>query len=327
VASQILKIDNPKVSVIMEGFLFMHGKGDYGGVITSQANSLTIRECRFLDNLADYGAVIYQKGGNLNIEDSTFEHNNATVWGAVIYDEDGNMQVRSSEFNQNPGSYVIFVNGIESKQALVAIIGCNVSRNPGPYSTLSSGFGGVIVCENSTSLIDRCTIKGNRALVSTSTFLGGITAGLRFGGSDVTLNDTLIEGNEALYVPAISIGGGCKAMINCCTITGNRALSVLYKGNQVDGDVAGISIAMGSKVTMDDVSISNNQLDGECAAISNSGTLNLENVRIYGKTAGNTSAIYNNRFGTLIYGENVQIYDNEAPKDILSLGRTEMAFD
>ena len=327
-ASQILQIDNPKASVnIMGGFLFTNSRGGFGGAIASKAKSLTVRNCRFSDNLAEYGAAIYQKGGNLQVRDSTFEGNNASIWGAAIYDEGGDMQVESSVFIQNPGYLVIYANGTQPKQAQVSIRDCDISVNPGPYNEKSSGFGGAIVCENSTSLIDRCTIKGNRALVSTPTFLGGITAGLRFGGSDVTLNDTLIEGNEALYVPAISIGRGCKVMMNRCTITGNRALSVPYKNELVSGDVAGISIAIGSKVIMDDVSISNNQLDGECAAISNSGILSLKNVRIYGNTAGNISAIRTSKNGKLIFGKDVQIYGNKAPKDVYSEGPVEMDFD
>ena len=134
--SQILKIDNPKVNVTMENFLLMHGKGDYGGAITSQAKSLTIKDCRFLDNLANYGAAIYQKGGNLRIMDSTFERNNATGWGAAIYDEGGDMQVESSKFTQNPGYHVICVNGTQPKKVKVSIIDCNVSNNPGPYNDM-----------------------------------------------------------------------------------------------------------------------------------------------------------------------------------------------
>jgi hypothetical protein len=78
---------------------------------------------------------------------------------------------------------------------------------------------------------------------------------------------------------------------------------------------------------MDDVSISNNQVEGECAAISNSGILSSKNVRVYGNTASNISAIRNTRYGKLIYGKNVQIYGNDAPKDVYSEGPVEMNFD
>ena len=78
---------------------------------------------------------------------------------------------------------------------------------------------------------------------------------------------------------------------------------------------------------MDDVSISNNQVGGECAAISNSGTLSLKNVRIYGNTAGNISSIRNSKHGRLIFGKDVQIYGNEAPQDVYSEGPVKMDFD
>jgi hypothetical protein len=211
-----------------ENFLFIHGRGDYGGAITSQAGSLTVRDCRFLDNLANYGAAIYQKGGNLNVEDSTFEGNNATIWGAAICEESGDMQVESSKFTQNPGSLVICANGTRPRQAMVLIRDCNISDNPGPYTTRSSGFGGAVACKNSTTLIDHCTIKGNKALVMTSTFLGGANAGLVFVGSNVILNDTLIEGNEARFMPAVDVGQNSTVVINRCSIKENRALSIIF---------------------------------------------------------------------------------------------------
>ena len=88
------------MSVTLKNFLVMHGKGDYGGAITSQAQSLTIKDCRFLDSLANYGAAIYQKGGELQIMDSTFEGNNATIWGTAIYDEGGDI-LRSMPYCQD----------------------------------------------------------------------------------------------------------------------------------------------------------------------------------------------------------------------------------
>ena len=48
---------------------------------------------------------------------------------------------------------------------------------------------------------------------------------------------------------------------------------------------------------MNDVTISNNRTEGEVGAISNAGTLTLKNVRIYGNTADNYSAIPNTKVG------------------------------
>ncbi len=141
-----------------------------------------------------------------------------------------------------------------------------------------------------------------------------------FGSSDVILNDTVIEGNEALYVPAIYIGHDSNVEINRYDITDNRALSALYQGERVDGDMAGVAIVTSSEVSMDDVYIINNKADGECAAISNAGTLNLNNVRIYGNTASNYSAIRILREGRVNMGKDVKIFDNNAPQDVHSEG-------
>ena len=71
---------------------------------------------------------------------------------------------------------------------------------------------------------------------------------------------------------------------------------------------------------MDDVTISNNQVEGEVGAISNSGALSLKNVRIYGNTASNYSAIYNSKIGRANIETDVQIFDNHAIQDIYSEG-------
>ena len=115
-----------------------------------------------------------------------------------------------------------------ARQAQVLIRDCNVSNNPGPYNDMCVGFGGAVACANSTTLIEHCTVKGNRALVNTLTFIGGVNAGLGFANSDVTLNDTLIEGNEALYVPAVDVGQNSTVVINRCNIKENRALSIIF---------------------------------------------------------------------------------------------------
>lgn len=310
--SQILQIDNPKASVTIKNFLLMHGSRDYGGAIASQAKSLTIRDCRFLDSSAECGAGIYQKGGNLQVMDSTFERNNASILGAAIYDEGGDMQVESSKFTQNSGSRVIYVKGAQPKQAQVLIKDLNVSYNPGPYNKRNTGFGGAIACSNSTTLIDHCTIKGNKALVMRPDFLGGITAGLDFAGSNVTLNDSTIEGNEALFAVAICIVGDSYAEINRCNIKRNHALRVLYQGNYLGGNDAGIAIQTGSKAVMNDVIVEGNLADGNSSAIGNSGIVNLnEGTIITRNTAKNHSAIENSEPGIINIHDGVHIFNNQ----------------
>ena len=217
----------------------------------------------------------------------------------------------SSKFTRNPGSRVIIINGTQPKQAQVSIRESDVSNNPGPYSGQNCSFGGAIVCRNSTTLIEHCTIKGNKALVITPTFLGGGNAGSDIGSSDVTLNDTLIEGNEALYVPAIFIAQNSTVMINRCTIAKNHALRVLYNSVYIGGADAGIAIGPGSEVTMDDVIIADNRADDNSSAISNSGIFNLkEGAVITRNTAKNYSAIGNSELGIVNIQEGGCIFNN-----------------
>ncbi len=323
--SQILQVDNPKVSVNVEKFLFMYGKGDYGGAITSQAQSLTIKDCRFLDSLANYGAAIYQKGGKLQIEDSTFEGNNATIWGAAIYGNSGDVQMESSKFTQNPGCHVICFNGSRPRRVNVSIRECSVTDNPGAYNEHGTGLGGAIACANSTTLIDRCTIKDNKALVITPLFLGGGNAGLLFSGSNVVLNDTLIDGNEALNAAAICALYDSKVEVNHCNIRKNHAQSVLFSGKYRGGEGSGIVIDESSEVTMNGVTLEGNIADGEVGAISNAGELNLNAGTVIAKnTARRYSGLYSSESGVVNINKTVSIYDNvdkqQPPQSIHSEG-------
>lgn len=90
---------------------------------------------------------------------------------------------------------------------------------------------------------------------------------------------------------------------------------------------AGISIVTGSEVAMNDVTISNNRTEGEVGAISNAGTLTLKNVRIYGNTADNYSAIPNTKSGTLNIADGVQVFNNNTARGILSEGILRMDFN
>jgi hypothetical protein len=308
-ASQILKIDNPKASVTMENFVFMRASGDYGGAISSQAKSLTIRDCRFLDNSANYGAGIHQKGGILQVMDSTFEGNNASIWGAAIHVDGGDIQAVSSKFTQNPGRHVISVNGTQPNQAKVSIKGCEVSNNPGPYGTFCDPAG-AIACVNSTAIINRCTIEGNKALINTKMTLCGINAGLYLVSSNVTLNDTLIERNEAIDRTAMDISKS-NVMMNHCSISRNRARSIFFDGTYRPCYVAGVYIDPKSEVTMEDVTFEGNIADGDYGAIANSGTLNVgRDVVISRNTANRYSAFYNLETGIMNMRSKLHMLDN-----------------
>ena len=219
--------------------------------------------------------------------------------------------MKSSVFTRNPGYHVICFNGTQPRQGQVSIIDCNVSNNPGQYNIRGSSTGGAIACANSTTQIDHCIIKGNRALVMTPQVIGGGNAGLVFVESDVSLNDTLIEGNEALNAAAICVLSGSKVEMNRGAIQGNHAQSVLFAGKNIGGEGSGIVIDESSEVTMNGVTLEGNIADGEVGAISNAGELNLNAGTVITKnTAKRYSVLENLASGTININKDVRIHSN-----------------
>ena len=163
--TQILNIDNHEANVAVKNILFTHGNGSDGGAITSQARSLTIENCSFLDNLAINGSGVYQKGGNLKIVNSTFKGNKVISWGNAVYDEGGDVQLENSTFDHNFGPGVIDIIGNQPYQANVLIKGCSFSNN-GRWVDAHCDASDILTCLNTNALIDQCVFNNNSFLVN-----------------------------------------------------------------------------------------------------------------------------------------------------------------
>lgn len=246
---------------------------------------------------------------------STFERNNATGWGAAICDEGGDMRVESSKFTKSPGYHVICINGTQSRKAKVSLIDCSVSNNPGPYNDWCTGSGGAIACIDSITLIDHCTINDNKVLIMKENVVGGSNAGLDIVGSDVTLNDTLIQGNEAPNIAAITVVNNSKVTMDHCRVMGNHARKVFSNGEYGLGDGAAISIDSSSEVTINDVIFKDNIADNIAGAIANAGKLNWgRNVVITNNTAKNYSSVFNLASGRINFLSEPNVFGNHDEK-------------
>ena len=161
-------------------------------------------------------------------------------------------------------------------------------------------------------LIHHCTIKCNKALIRTPTFCAGNDAGLAFADSNVLLNDTLIEKNEALYIAAIDVRRSSKVDINRCVIRENHAINVRTSRSDIGGEGAGIPIDKSSEVTMNDVTIKDNIADGNSGAIANDGKLTLGKGTIITRNiAKANSALDSSKSGTVNVSTGTYIYDNQ----------------
>lgn len=169
-------------------------------------------------------------------------------------------------------------------------------------------------------IIDHCAINGNRAMM-TKPGLCGINAGSYIVFSNVTLNDTQIERNEAFYMAAMAIYHS-KVEMNRCNINGNHARGIFHIDGYSGGDDAGIWIDSESEVSMNDVIIEGNIADNYHGAIENAGKLNLnEGMVITRNTAKRYSALYSPGSGIVIKGKGIRMYDNhdDNPNDSICI--------
>jgi hypothetical protein len=313
--TQILKIDNTKANVVVEKFLFTHSEGNDGGAIASQARSLTIKNCNFLDNLAGHGAGVYQKSGSLKIINSTFKDNKAIYWGTAVYDEGGDVQLENSTFDHNFGPGVIEIKGDPHYQANVLVKDCSVSNN-GRWIGSDCEASDALTCLYTNALIDRCVFNNNSFLVNDSKACG-INMVLYLRSSKVILNDTRIEENEGVLMGAIKIYGSTDSIVqmNRCSITGNHVPSFDFGEGFCDDPynlLALVEIGCVSNVSMNDVIIEGNTADGgECCTIKNEGRLDLnQGTMIIKNSARQYSALFNTNTGVLNIGKDVVIVDN-----------------
>lgn len=266
--------------------------GNGSGVFNLDGNIYADRTT-FYGNYADQkGGGIYHKGADLVLIKCTFEDNNAKDIGAAVYSEAKHLRLESSAINKNNGTSSVFV-----QDSVAEIKNCSISGNSGSYNnTQRAAFGGILFY-NSTVLIENCIINGNKAWISIETpeitSCGGSGAGIFLSSSDVIINDTFIDNNEA------ATGGGVfvvrsNLVINRGAITNNTvqpAGSIEGKGGAIRN--------MDGQIALNGVIIACNKADCAGGAIYNEGTLNIADSEISGNIAQRGGAIYNNIAGVI----------------------------
>jgi len=305
------------VDIVQIGFV--NGKGDYGGAITSKAKSLTLYNCSFINNLANYGAGVYQNGDRLSIENSVFTHNyaaskggavyanytgknsplvvksckfyrnNVTNIGAAIYAECKKLDIESSELSRNGGTTALY-----ASNSSVLLRECNVSANLGPNNMRQNGHVGGIGFDNFSAVIEECAVLGNKAtyLDNDENFtqeywgFGGSGGGIYLSHSNVTINDTSINENEAFTAGGIDVAES-NLVVNRCSISNNTAQQVIIPEGKFNGQGGGMFM-------LNSVAFESNHADNLSGAIANSGQLTLIGAnKFLNNTAHNAGAIYN----------------------------------
>lgn len=294
------------------------------GAVFSFNNNLVLEDCIFTGNkVLGKGGGLYinaseakdvtQETPNVAVINCRFDRNEAVEIGAAIHSDGKDILLESSEFSENVGTAPINLRNAE-----VAVKNCSVRENFGPQNALYGGEGGGIKLDGCSATIEHCAIRGNKAIYhkETETTYGryGSAGGIIICDSNVVLNDTIVEKNEALGDGGILIDGSSNLVVNGGSISRNIAVHTFMGDDATNGAFSGISISPGSQVTLNDVVLDSNHAADVGGAIGNMGTLNLTGKTTISGNTANQGAGIDNYGGILTIGPDVVISDNTANK-------------
>ena len=250
------------------------GYDDYGGAISNNGGSLTLKGCNFSDNYAERrGGAIYITGsGSVDAEDCIFINNSVDSQGGAFY----------SWYNSK-----------------INLTNCYFSDNSAPKSD-----GGAIYNENATAYLTGCTF-----IYNTGRTCGAIG---NYGEGDITLYACIFTNNSANYGGAICNMEDSRINITDCDFINNTAYyNGGAIQNDAMGEFKNCTFTNNSafrfggaihnydNITLTDCKFTNNNVTGygyDCngGAIYNQYILTLNNCNFTDNSADdNGGAIYN----------------------------------
>lgn len=151
--------------------------GDGGGIEAVGVGSLTVKHCRFVDNLARElfgvlgrgGGIFNDAGSVLRVHDCVFERNRAYNLGQQLVSTGGGVANLSPDARIDNCVFVrndATLGGAIASEAPILINNCLIAANratePGPTTPFESGQGGAIYGPEGVDLtVKNCTIVGN----------------------------------------------------------------------------------------------------------------------------------------------------------------------
>jgi parallel beta-helix repeat protein/predicted outer membrane repeat protein len=264
-----------------------------GGIYTynpGAGNLLTINNSSILDNTASgggNGGGIFSQGSSVTLANVTVSGNSASQEGGAIYIYNGTLNITGGSITGN-SALQAYGGGIEATtNSTITIINASITNN---HADGSSGFGGGILVNSSSSTITNSSISGNTAT------LGG--GGIYFGGSGTNrITGTTLSGNSAGsgFIFNTFRGGGGLLVESATIYVSNSTVSGNSSGCECGG--GGISTFNGGITKLRSVTVANNTASaglggGIISFISGfpAGATNVGNTII----ADNTASVANN---------------------------------
>lgn len=210
-----------------------------GGAISCCMSTGIIKDCSFTSNSAGYhGGAVYCRQSHVLIRNSAFQSNSAIYYGGAIYSYNGQDEIRECNIVSNNGGYGA---GIAANQGETEIVDCIILNNNGERG---GGIccGSVSAAQTNTPLVQRCLISGN----SGSTRGGGINV-----GNNAIIKDCVVTHNQGVN------GGGVGFLYTTDPIMTNSV--IVGNTRWGDGGGGGISIQHGSRASVVNCTIANNE--------------------------------------------------------------------
>jgi predicted outer membrane repeat protein len=266
---------------IIEGFTLQGAGSNPGGAIRANEDSLTIRDCRFVDNASGFGGAIDFANGKLRVERCVFDENTASYDGGAIDASVGaSLEVIECQFLGNSAGAKgggISAAGADSVVVRDCLFSGNRAGAIGAGALLvawhatvervqflensSNWDGGALLLSGSdaTTRVRDCLFVRNRAEGRDG---GAIAMGLdAFSPGSANLEDCLFYDNTAKGGGAVSCGNYSAPTFRSCTFIANSATA---------GRGGALSLYWHSEPILEQVLIAQNTQGGGIRAVEGS---------------------------------------------------------
>lgn len=162
-------------TLTVEDCRFLDNTANQAGAIYHKGDTLTIRRCEFIGNQAiggggggEGGAIWHRDGNNSLIEDCRFSGNSAYNGGALSHDAVlGRLELRRSTLHGNTaeqsGGAIVHDGNFFTLMDNFEVIHCTISNNTAQFSAGGFGGGGGIYNDAGKMILRSCTITLNTA--------------------------------------------------------------------------------------------------------------------------------------------------------------------
>jgi hypothetical protein len=241
--------DNVTIEGAGAGSTILNGADQYYLLAVENADGIVVQNLGFEHGQDTYGAGLYVDDSEVDVLNCSFSNNEATTGaGAGLYAEDSDVNVFDSSFSSNEAP--------SDGGAGLYAYGSTVNVFDSSFSNNAALFGGALVAEDSTVVIERSTFTENVATNDDNDYGGA--AAYTYNGEITIINSRFVRNESAGVGGAVELYDG-PVTISGSTFIGNKA----QQGPAIDvyGDDSPLVVTGSSFIN--NVNTTDNNVDSE----------------------------------------------------------------